>query len=87
MPAATSHTVPINGFACRALRKATNPPLLPAEVAKSIKRDRSYVVKIETGAVSRVSVETFNALVLALGLEDRRAILAFPHADEGEAVA
>jgi len=74
---ATSSTVAINGYALRWGRKLSN--LTPAALSKVIDRDRTYIVKIETGAVTRVSVETFEALVLALALEDRRALLAFPH--------
>lgn len=77
MPAATSSTVEINGYAMRWGRKLMN--LTPAALADVIDRDRSYIVKIETGAVSRVSTETFQALVEALRLEDPRALMAAPH--------
>lgn len=79
MPAATSSTVEINGYAMRWGRKLMN--LTPAALADVINRDRSYIVKIETGAVTRVSTETFNALVKALCIEDSRALLATPHTD------
>lgn len=74
---ATSSTVAINGYALRWGRKLMN--LTPATLAKVIGRDRTYIVKIETGVVTRVSTETFDALVQALALEDRRALLAMPH--------
>lgn len=74
---ATSSTVAINGYALRWGRKLSN--LTPAALAKVIDRDRTYIVKIETGAVTQVSTETFDKLVVALALEDRRALLAFPH--------
>lgn len=70
----------VNGFAIRVVRKLTG--LSPAALAEAIGRDRSYVVKIETGAVARVSTETFEALLAALVIEDRRALLAFPHREE-----
>jgi transcriptional regulator with XRE-family HTH domain len=76
---ATSSTVEINGYALRWGRKLMK--LNPAELADAIGRDRTYVVKIETGAVTRVSTKTFEALVAALVLEDSRALLAFPHKD------
>jgi len=79
MPPATSSTVQINGYALRWGRKLMN--LTPAALAKVIERDRSYIVKIETGAVTRVSTDTFDALVKALAMEDRRALLAAPHED------
>lgn len=74
MPAATSSTVAINGYAMRTIRKLKN--LTPAKLAEAIDRDRTYIVKIETGAVDRVGTDTFEALVRALNLEDRRAIEA-----------
>ena len=55
-------------------------PLARGGFTDAIGRDRTYVVKVETGAVTRVSIETFDSLVAALHLEDRRAILARPHA-------
>jgi transcriptional regulator with XRE-family HTH domain len=76
MPA-TSSTIPINGYALRAIRKGLR--ISPAQLAEAIRRDRTYIVKIETGSVDRVGVETFDALVMHLGLEDRRAIMALPH--------
>lgn len=74
---ATSSTVEINGYALRWGRKLMN--LTPAALAKVIDRDRTYIVKIEMGSVSRVSTETFDALVKALAIEDRRALMALPH--------
>lgn len=76
MPA-TSSTVAINGYAVRAIRKLMN--VKPSELAERIERDRTYIVKIERGTVERVSVETFEQLLRALSIEDRRALLATPH--------
>lgn len=76
MKTATSSTVEINGYALRWGRKLMN--LTPKAVADVIGKDRTYIVKIETGAVQRVSAETFDALVKALLLEDRRALMAHP---------
>lgn len=73
----TSSTVEINGYALRWGRKLMN--LTPAALANAIERDRTYIVKIENGAVTRVSTETFDRLVETLRLEDRRALLATPH--------
>lgn len=75
-PTASSSTVEINGYALRWGRKLMN--LTPAALAEVIGRDRSYIVKIETGAVTRVSTDTFTALVEALRLEDKRAIMSAP---------
>ena len=85
MKTATSDTIEINGYALRWGRKLMN--LTPKSLADAIERDRTYIVKIETGAVTRVSTDTFDGLVKALGIEDRRALMAFPHAVELEATA
>lgn len=78
-PIATSNTVEINGYALRWGRKLMG--LGPQALADAIGRNRTYVVKMETGAVDRVSVDTFKALVKALGLEDSRALMALPRAE------
>lgn len=83
MPAATSSTVAINGYALRAIRKLMN--VSPRELAERIGRDRTYIVKMESGAVERVGVDTFEQLLRALAIEDRRALLAAPHAVEAVA--
>lgn len=75
---ATSSTVEINGYALRCIRKLMN--VSPRELAEKIGRDRTYIVKIETGH-PRVSVDTFDALVKALAIEDRRTLLAAPHTE------
>lgn len=77
---ATSSTIAINGYALRWGRKLMN--LTPGALAESIGKDRTYIVKIETGAVTRVSTDMFELLVGALHLEDRRALMAAPHAEE-----
>lgn len=84
MPKTTaSSTVEINGYALRWGRKLMN--LTPAALADAIERDRTYIVKIERGAVTRVSTETFDRLAKALMLEDSRAILAIPHIESEDA--
>lgn len=83
MPTATSSTIAINGYALRVIRKLMG--VGPKELAEVIGRDRTYIVKMESGAVERVSTDTFNALVQALVIEDRRAIMAMPHTDEAAA--
>jgi len=82
MTSSTSSTIAINGYALRWGRKLMN--LTPAALADLIGRDRTYIVKIERGAVTQVSTETFDRLVEGLALEDRRALMAFPHASEVE---
>lgn len=79
MTSASSSTTDINGYALRWGRKLMG--LTPQALAASIDKDRTYIVKIETGAVTRVSDQVFNALVEALHVEDRRTLMAWPHED------
>lgn len=58
--------------------------LTPAALANVINKDRTYIVKMETGAVTRVSMDVFDALVEALKIEDSRALMASPHPVEDE---
>lgn len=75
---ATSSTVEINGYALRLIRKLQGKT--PQVLATEIGRDRTYIVKIETGH-PRVSIATFEAIVKALQIEDDRALRATPHRD------
>jgi predicted transcriptional regulator len=79
-PLAASRTTDINGYALRAIRKPTG--ITPQKLAESIDKDRTYIVKIERGTVRRVGTPTFHAIVAALGIEDPRALMAWPHAAE-----
>lgn len=74
---ASSSTTNINGYAVRVIRKGLG--ITPQALADEIGKTRTYIVKIETGAVHRVSDDAFNALVDALKVEDRRALMAWPH--------
>lgn len=73
----TSTTVEINGFALRHIRK--NAGIEVAELAERIGVQRPYITKIELGHSRRVSPKVFNALLSALVVDDRRALLANPH--------
>jgi transcriptional regulator with XRE-family HTH domain len=75
-------TVRINGAALREIRRAKH--LSTQTVAAKANIDRSYIAKLELGHRSP-SPEFFERLVLALGVVDRRALLADPA--DGEAVA
>lgn len=77
-------TVEINGYALRQVRQLMD--LTPGAVAARIDKDRTYIVKMEHGAVTRVSRGVFDALVLALGV-DCRVLLANPHATDVEVAA
>lgn len=82
MPATTTYEV--NGFALRELRKRSG--LGVADLAAQVGVQRPYIAKIELGHSRRVSPKVFNALLAALVIEDRRALLANPFgADEAAA--
>lgn len=76
MPIAST-TIEVNGFALRELRKRSG--LGVAELAGHCSVQRPYIAKIELGHSRRVSPKVFNALMAALVIEDRRALLANPH--------
>ena len=79
-------TVEIHGPALRTIRVLSGVGV--RELALRVKKDRSYIAHLELGHKRRVSPDVFNALVAALALEDRRAILAGPYGDvPAEAVA
>lgn len=73
-------TVGINGPALRFIRVLSGVGV--RELAGRIGRDRSYIAHIELGRVQRVSPAVFNALLLALEIEDRRVLSASPHVQE-----
>lgn len=75
-------TVPINGFALRALRRAKR--LKQQHVAVIAEISPSYYSELESSAKVNVSVDVFGRLVTALDLapEDERAISRFWTADE-----
>lgn len=80
----TATTIEINGFALRELRIRSG--LGVAELAEQVGVQRPYVAKIELGHSQRVSPKVFNALLRALTINDRRALLADPHGAAVEAV-
>ena len=73
---ATRTTIEVNGFALREIRLRTGPGV--ADLADQIGVTRSYLAKIELGHSTRVSPKVFAALMVALDVKDRRALLANP---------
>lgn len=69
-----SDTVPINGFAVRALRRARR--LSQQKVAVLAEISPSYLSELESSVKVNVSLEVFQRLVFALDLdpEDERAL-------------
>lgn len=82
---AAQTTIEVHGPAIRAIRIRSG--LGVADLAEAVGVNRPYVAKIELGHSRRVSPKVFNALVAALALEDRRAILANPYGASLEAVS
>jgi transcriptional regulator with XRE-family HTH domain len=76
--AGTRTTIEINGYALRELRVRSG--LGVAELAAEVEVQRPYIAKIELGHSRRVSPRVFARLVLALAIQDRRALLANPYA-------
>lgn len=83
MPKGQNTTIPINGFACREIRVRSGIDIAP--LAEQIGVSRPYLAKIELGHSLRVSPTVFAALIHALGIKDRRALLAHPHVVENVA--
>lgn len=76
----TDTTYEVNGYAIRELRMRSG--LAVAELAEQVGVQRPYIAKIELGHSRRVSPKVFNALLAALTIRDRRALLANPHGAE-----
>ncbi len=73
----TKTTIEVNGFAVRERRIREGKPV--QLLADEVGVQRPYIAKIELGHSRRVSPAVFNALVLSLGVQDRRSILANPY--------
>jgi transcriptional regulator with XRE-family HTH domain len=69
-------TVAVNGYAGREIRN--NHGLDAGEVAAKMGISRVYLYKIELGHSLRVSPRVFKAWMDALGVTDRRVLLANP---------
>lgn len=76
-PATAPTTIEINGFALREIRVRSGIDIAP--LAEQVEVTRSYLAKIELGHSHRVSPKVFAALLRALGVKDRRSLLADPH--------
>lgn len=77
MPAPTTREV--HGPAIREFRIQAGMSVAALAAAAGVARP--HMANIELGHRRRVTPETFAALVAALGLNDRRAILANPYGD------
>lgn len=81
----TSTTVEVHGPAIREIRVRSGMGV--AELAAAAGVERPYIAKIELGHSRRVSPKVFNALMAALSVTDRRALLANPYGSSDEALA
>lgn len=81
----TPATVEVHGPAIREIRIRSGMGV--AELAAAVGVTRASVANIELGHRRRLTPKTFNALVAALTITDRRAILANPYGADAEAVA
>lgn len=75
----TPTTIEIHGPAVREIRVRSGMSVADLAIAAGVKRP--YIAKIELGHSRRVSPKVFNAVVAALGITDRRAIVANPYGD------
>lgn len=66
--------IEVHGYALRVIREARGRK--PAELAKALDVDRSYIAHLETGTKRRVSPEFYTALLTELAIADHRALLA-----------
>jgi len=73
----TPTTYEIHGPAVREIRLRSGVAV--AELAERVGVKRPYIAKIELGHSRKVSAKTFAAIIAALDIKDRRAIVANPY--------
>lgn len=81
----TPATVEVHGPAIREIRIRSGMGV--AQLAAAVGVTRSHIANIELGHRRQMTPATFRALVAALAITDRRAILANPYGADAEAVA
>lgn len=81
---ATPTTIETHGPAIREIRLRSGMSV--ADLATAIGVQRPYVTKLELGHSRRVSPRVFNAIISALAVSDRRAIMANPYGASDEAL-
>ena len=73
----TATTVEVHGPAIREIRVRSGLGVMDLATAAGVQR--AYIAKLELGHSRRVSPQVFNALLAALSINDRRAIMANPY--------
>ena len=81
----TTTTLEVHGPAIREIRLRSGMGV--AELAAAVGVERPYIAKIELGHSRRVSPRVFAAIIAALSINDRRAILANPYGSAAEQAA
>lgn len=74
MTQTSRRAVEVHGFALRVIREARGRKV--ADLASELSVNRSYITHIENGTKRRVSPEFYNSLLLALSVDEYRALLA-----------
>lgn len=77
MQTTTPTTIEVNGYAIREMRVRSGIGV--QELADLVGVKRPYIAKIELGHSRRVSPKVYNAILSALTIHDRRALMANPH--------
>ena len=78
--ASTRTTITVHGPALRELRVRAGMPIQDLAEACGVKRP--HLTKVELGRNRKVSPRLFNALLDALGIKDRRVLMADPYAED-----
>lgn len=78
----TPATVEVHGPAIREIRIRSGMGVAALAAAAGV--TRSHIANIELGQRRRLTPKTFNALVAALAISDRRAILANPYGADAQ---
>jgi transcriptional regulator with XRE-family HTH domain len=73
----TPTTIEIHGPAVREIRVRSGMGV--SDLADAVGVKRPYIAKIELGHSRRVSPKVFNAIIAALSISDRRAIMTNPY--------
>ena len=81
----TPTTIEIHGPAIREIRVRSGMGV--AQLAAAVGVNRPYIAKIELGHSRKVSPKVFNAIIAALTISDRRAIIANPYGADSAEVA
>ena len=86
----TAGRVAINGYTLRAMRVLaglSTSNFIKQVSTEDVTLDRTVLNRIENGHILTVDPALFKRFVTVLGLDDRKALMANPHADAGQVAA